>query len=166
MECRIVSNKLSACLDGELREPEARAVREHLVSCGRCAEEFRSLAKLWALIPEVPRIEPRADLWPSIEQRLQAGGTAEVSLRGLLCWRPFAVLATLVLVVGLYLGSAAGRLLIVTNRGSFIGSNLEPAAQIFENTRCFGDVPPGSLAEGVLEVTTASSGSVREVPII
>lgn len=158
MECHIVRKKFSSYLDGELQHAEASAVRDHLADCGPCAEEYRSLSSTWALIGEIPQVEPRTDLWPQVEKRLRAQSAPKTSLWNLLHSRPFAALASLMLLIGLYLGHSVGKLALgQIGEVPTAGESLQEP-QDTGGVPYFGDIPPGSLAEGFLETTLASNG--------
>ena len=58
MECREIKNYLSAYLDKQLSASESHIVRTHLLSCQLCQKEARDMEKVWALIGDLPHIEP------------------------------------------------------------------------------------------------------------
>ncbi len=87
MNCRNAQAKLSALLDGELPGREALMVREHLLRCGRCSEEWRALRALKLALSGLPDVEPPAGL----EERLIAAVRRQSSpARSVRLWLPAA----------------------------------------------------------------------------
>src|SRR5260370_19665634 len=66
MKCHTVRSKLAGYLDdaimGAAQAAERARVREHLEGCGFCREELQRYRKLSALLSQVPRNLPPADL--------------------------------------------------------------------------------------------------------
>jgi anti-sigma factor RsiW len=61
---------ISAYLDGELSEQEARALREHISSCPACREEHAGLRATKSLLARAPRRAMPPELVAQIEARL------------------------------------------------------------------------------------------------
>jgi len=160
MECAVVRKKLSAYVDGELPTPQSDAVRLHLGACGKCAQEYQELSFLWHLVEEIPRVAPRTSLWPSIEERISANGT---SFRAFLMWRPYGALASLFLAVGLCAGVELGTFVLRKGSPAASPATVAGGSPNFDTVRYFGDVTPGSLGDGILEVTPVSAaGDTKE----
>jgi anti-sigma factor RsiW len=155
MECAIVRKKLSAYVDGELPAPQMDAVRAHLAACGNCAQECQELSFAWHFVEEIPRVAPRTSLWPSIEERISAKGA---SFWGFL-WRPSAALTSLFLVVGLYAGVKLGTFVLTRSSPAASPAVVAGGTPNFDTVRYFGDVPPGTLGDGGLEVTPVSAAA-------
>lgn len=62
MNCRRVSNLLSAYIDGELTGEEQLKIQEHLRQCEECNEEHESLLLTKRLICSLKMKEPREEL--------------------------------------------------------------------------------------------------------
>jgi anti-sigma factor RsiW len=62
VNCRRVSNLLSAYIDGELTGEEQLKIQEHLRQCDECAEEHESLLMTKRLICSLKMKEPREEL--------------------------------------------------------------------------------------------------------
>lgn len=148
MTCQETTQKLSAFLDGELPDVERTLVGRHLDICEACAAESRILAYAWEQVAELPRVGPRAHLWPSIESRL--GHSSDQHRWRWFAWRPVPALAALASLVGLLLGFQVGDLVVNrvvpdTRRGG--ESEADPLHVAY-----FGDVFPGSLPDAVLNI--------------
>src|SRR5690242_4368180 len=63
MICETCNFKLSAYLDGNLREFELRQVGKHLTNCRRCREDLRELQDLKRILRSLPDKEPREGFW-------------------------------------------------------------------------------------------------------
>ena len=60
-DCKKIQNDLTAYLDGELTEKQARLVSGHLKTCPLCRQEIETLRQSLALVLEWKEIEPSAD---------------------------------------------------------------------------------------------------------
>lgn len=72
MKCEDVSRGLIAYLDGRADAAQRSSVEEHLAGCAACrtrAEEFR---KVWAVLDEVPAVEPSFSFDARVRQRIAA----------------------------------------------------------------------------------------------
>jgi anti-sigma factor RsiW len=72
------TDRLSQYLDDELEPDERAQVAEHLARCDACRRTLDELREVVALAASRPTIQPGADLWPGIRERLHAAGPAEV----------------------------------------------------------------------------------------
>jgi len=50
MECREIRKRLSAYLDGELKQGEWERVANHVTSCSNCGRELRALQETCSLL--------------------------------------------------------------------------------------------------------------------
>ncbi|MDH7601990.1 MAG: zf-HC2 domain-containing protein [Armatimonadota bacterium] len=62
MNCRKVTNLVSAYIDGELTGAEMLAIRRHLSECAECAKEYESLRSLKQAMARLRTAVPRKDL--------------------------------------------------------------------------------------------------------
>jgi len=96
MECPEVQELLSAWLDGELPEPLARGVEDHLQVCAACNAELELLQKLQTALLGLSA-PPARDLAPLVLARLSRGRRPAVR------WGASLALAAC-LVLGIFLG--------------------------------------------------------------
>jgi anti-sigma factor RsiW len=72
------SEKLAAYHDGELPEPERRAMERHLLECASCRRELAKLRELSRILCVVPVPEMSAGLPARLEAGLRRAGEREV----------------------------------------------------------------------------------------
>lgn len=76
--CELFRERLDDFVEGALSNAEATALEGHAVACDDCAAELRRLQAILDLVGQLPsRVEPSADLWPSIAARLDVKATVE-----------------------------------------------------------------------------------------
>ena len=66
------TDRLSDYLDDELEPAERSALEQHLATCEGCRDTLAALRQVIARASELPPLVPASDLWPGIEQRVQA----------------------------------------------------------------------------------------------
>ena len=64
------TDRLSDYLDGELDDAERAALELHLQTCAACRTVLDELRDVVLRARALPSLEPAADLWPSIAQRI------------------------------------------------------------------------------------------------
>lgn len=62
MDCRTVTEKMNAWLDGELAPDAATGMREHVHGCPACAARLQELQALYDALGELPGPSPAPDL--------------------------------------------------------------------------------------------------------
>jgi len=62
VNCRKVSQLISAYMDAELQSVEHRQVRDHLLRCDECHEEYDQLLQMKRMLGSLSVKEPRADV--------------------------------------------------------------------------------------------------------
>jgi hypothetical protein len=72
MTCEHIDSLLSAWFEGDLADPERRAVDAHLRECLRCASVVRDLETISRQAAKLPALEPSRDLWEGIAARIEA----------------------------------------------------------------------------------------------
>src|SRR5260221_3219508 len=118
MTCDQIRGHLAEALYGELSPDLRREVDAHLASCAACSQEFETLKATRAMMDRRRREEPgihfRENLWKNISNELGPGIThshatvtpirppAHLTIR-IPGWA-YAIAATLLLAVGIYLG--------------------------------------------------------------
>jgi hypothetical protein len=71
MFTRHVSRQLAAHIAGQLTQPEARQVEQHMVQCARCRVESAQIRRGMAALEHLPRVEAPEAIWFSIHAALQ-----------------------------------------------------------------------------------------------
>jgi putative zinc finger protein len=75
MNCELCQSELEDFLYGELTESRASQVRAHLAGCGACASAHALLEReneLFAQYYEESAVEPSAEMWPAIRERIRS----------------------------------------------------------------------------------------------
>ncbi len=84
---------LSVYLDQMCSDEEKKIVESHLAECAECRQELAGLRKTIILVAGLKEINPPADLWAGIEQRIQKKSFWEI-----FDWRPVPVAAATVVI--------------------------------------------------------------------
>jgi anti-sigma factor RsiW len=75
MNCELCRSELEDLLYGELSESRASEIRAHLAGCGACAsarDELERENELFARYYEKTAIDPSAEMWEAIRERIRA----------------------------------------------------------------------------------------------
>lgn len=102
MNCDMISSKLSAYLDRELPEQEAKAVAAHVAECARCVALLREYSQTEAFLNKSKPIQPstdfRARFWQKAREEASTGTQAfALRLIARLIPVPLAIAALLLL---------------------------------------------------------------------
>jgi predicted anti-sigma-YlaC factor YlaD len=112
MRCRKVRRKLSAFLDGEVREKEKEKIASHLKACSSCGEKARILSSVLTLLEKGREsIKPSPYFWNRLDHRIAQIERKKDAFAKLLerINRAFIpATATAVLVIGLFIGIQLG----------------------------------------------------------
>jgi HEAT repeat protein/putative zinc finger protein len=119
--CEHNERSLSLLVDGDLAEPEAAPLREHLHECAGCRDEKRRLEELKAVAGRLPLDEASEHLWSRIEARLDEAQAGRGARRR---WRVPVLLAA---GLALFLVSREGLRELLRAPGP--GETPTPAAQ-------------------------------------
>jgi anti-sigma factor RsiW len=107
-----VTDKIRACLDGELAPDEAARVRAHCARCRACHRAWTEIENLYRILESDTGAEPLRPVWPGVRERIGE------PRRGLARF-PFAVGASAAAAAGLLLG------LLLGSVGETLGSRAE-----------------------------------------
>lgn len=155
MDCKELSLKLNAYLDGELSGQMAARVREHLQACPRCAEEMDELRLVKRTLDAVPGAALAPDFATRIRKQAEERQKARTRLIpiGLRLVRlPAAIAATLLIVAGLLLGGLMGSSVsaIETARQS---SGAQAYEELDLQIDSLSAIPSASLTAAYMELT-------------
>ena len=73
MSCKRIEGKLIAFMDGRASDSDRRVVESHLKNCAACQARVEGFSGVWAMLNEVPVVEPSQ----AFETRLRARMAAE-----------------------------------------------------------------------------------------
>ena len=77
MNCRKVNHLLSAYMDGELPGVEHRQIREHLMHCVECCQEYEALLRMKRLLAQMGLREPQNSLATRIVRHIHLFETTQ-----------------------------------------------------------------------------------------
>ena len=155
MKCRSVQKKLSAYQDRELEPKEQERVRNHLLSCRACREQYAELERVWKMVGQLEEIHP--DQW---FYRQLVRKTREPREQGQLPAVQWAfqifrapAIASIILIVGLAAGAYFGNLMARYDFLPFQPAQTTSSQEaLFDSLKVFDPAPPGTLAHGYLQL--------------
>ena len=164
MKCRSVKNKLSAYQDRELDPTEQEQVKNHLLSCRDCREQYAELERVWQTLGELEQIQPNPWFYQQVIRKIR-----ELRERGLLprlqwifqMFRTPAI-ASILLAIGILAGTYLGNILA---RSDFFPFQPERSTYsqeaLFDSLKVFDPAPPGTLAHGYLQMVSYKENKSR-----
>ena len=154
--CQSIGKKLSAYQDGEVGTAEKKAIEAHLRTCEACTKQHEVLLQTYQTLRSLPEIEPTPELSRQIVYRATSGqeGFWVRALGQAMRLLPAPAAMAAVAVAGLLLGAMLGHYLI---QGQFRPAGTFSAvhsgqALTLASVRAFDATPPGSFAEGYLQL--------------
>jgi anti-sigma factor RsiW len=155
MKCHNVQKKLSAYQDRELEPREQEQVRNHLLSCRACREQYAEIERAWNMVGQFEEIHP--DQWfyrqlvRKIREPREQGPFPAVQWAFQIFRAP--AVASIILIIGLAAGTYFGNLMA---RYDFFPFQPErPTASqeaLLGSLKAFDPAPPGTLAHGYLQM--------------
>ncbi|HKK81866.1 MAG TPA: zf-HC2 domain-containing protein [Prolixibacteraceae bacterium] len=109
MDCKKAEHKIGAYISGTLDKAVCSEVEEHINHCPDCMKLYKFMTETMAVIDFDKDIKPGPFLYTRIKARQTGHQTTTIN------WRTATVFATLVLVVGMIIGTALGRATIPVN---------------------------------------------------
>ena len=148
MKCRNVQKKLSAYQDRELEPREQGQVRNHLLSCRACREQYGEFERVWETLEGLEEIRPDPWFYRQVVRKIRE--PREQRLFPSLLWVPRLLQAPaivfILLVVGILTGTYLGNILAQSN--IFLLHYEQTSETVLNSMRVFDPAPPGTLAEG------------------
>ena len=164
MKCRIVQKKLSAYQDRELEPWEQEQVKSHLLSCRDCREQYEKLERVWQTLGGFEEIRPDPWFYRQLLRKIE-----EPRQQGLLptvvrFFRPLRTpaIASILLTIGILAGTYLGNILV---RFGFLRFQPERPTYsqeaLFDSLKVFDPAPPGTLAQGYLQMVSYKEDESR-----
>jgi len=153
MRCRNVQKKLSAYQDSELKPREHEEVSNHLLICHSCRKQYEKLEGVWQTIGELREIRPDPWFYPQLVKKIKEpreGGSIP-RLQWAFRLLPAPAIASILLVVGLLVGTYFGNILARCDFFPFQTSHSSEETTL-TSLQVFDPVPPGTLAHGYLQI--------------
>jgi predicted anti-sigma-YlaC factor YlaD len=155
MKCHSVQKKLSAYQDNELETHEREQVKNHMLSCQSCREEYEKLNLVWQTLGKLEGIHPDPWLYRQLVRKIKEPHEQAFLpiLQHVSRLFPAAVTVSVILAIGITVGSYLGGVLA---RFDLFPFQTNPASYsqeaLFTSMRFFDPAPPGSFADGYLRV--------------
>jgi predicted anti-sigma-YlaC factor YlaD len=164
MKCRSVQKKLSAYQDRELEPKEQEEVRNHLLSCRACREQFAELDRVWNIVGQFEEIHPDPWFYSQLVRKIKE--PREQGLLQGLQWvfqmlRTPAI-ASILLAIGILAGTYLGNTLV---RCDFLPFQPERPTYsqeaLLDSLKVFDPAPPGTLAHEYLQMVSYKENESR-----
>ena len=161
MKCRNVQKKLSAYQDTELETHEREQIKEHLLNCRTCREQYAELERVWQTLGEFEEIRPNPWSYQQIVRKIKE--PCEQRLFPSLQWvprlLPARIIVFILLVVGILTGTYLGKILAQSN--IFLLHYEQASETVFNSMRVFDPASPGTLAEGYFRMVSYKEDNSR-----
>jgi anti-sigma factor RsiW len=109
MDCKKTEHKIGAYINGTLDKSTRKQVEEHVNQCPDCMKLYNFMKESMGVLDVEKNIAPKPFLYTRIQARQAAYRPTPAN------WRTATVFATLVLVIGIVIGTAIGRATIPDN---------------------------------------------------
>ncbi len=152
MRHRKIQKKLLRYLDGDLPQDEEALVREHLLSCEKCASMSRGLKNLWGAGQPVPRVSAPPYLWTRLSARLEKEERKGAGAQRTNTLSPYirAALSVAVIVATIFVGIQIGAGFLPPSEGEVFGENRGSGIEQELGMDYFSVMPPGSMDISIL----------------
>ena len=158
MKCRNVQKKLSAYQDTELETHEREQVKEHLLNCRTCREQHAEFSLVWQTLGELEEIHPDPWFYRQIVRKIKEPRKQRLfpSLQWVPRLLPAPVIASILLVIGILVGTYLGNVLVRRDffSSKHIATGYSQEGAFFDSLKIFDPVPPGTLAHGYLQMVS------------
>ena len=164
MKCHNIQKKLSAYQDRELEPREQEQVRNHLLSCRVCREQFAELERAWKTLGGVEEIHPDPWFYRQVVGKIKKPRERGLlpGVQGVFQMLRTPAIASILLAIGILAGTYLGNTLV---RCDFLPFPPERPAYsqeaLFDSLKVFDPAPPGTLAHGYLQMASYKESDSR-----
>ena len=150
MKCRNIQKKLSAYQDRELEPREQEQVRNHLLSCRACREQYAELERVWQTLGGLEEIHPAPWFYQQIVRKIKEPREQGLlpSLQHVFRLSRAPVAVSIILIIGLLAGTYLGSIVARCDLFPFQSNPVSDSRGVLTSMRVFDPAPPGTLAEG------------------
>ena len=161
MKCRSVQKRLSAYQDRELEPTEQEQVRNHLLSCRACREQYAELERIWKIAGQLEEIHPDPWFYRQVIRKIKEPHEQRLfpSLKWVPRLLPAPVIVFMLLVVGILTGTYLGNILARSN--IFLLHYEQTSETVLNSMRVFDPAPPGTFAEGYYRIASYKESDSR-----
>ncbi|MGZ3494854.1 MAG: anti-sigma factor family protein [Thermodesulfobacteriota bacterium] len=163
MKCSKVQKKLSAYQDNQLKPLEQEEVRNHLLSCRACREQFAELERVWQTLGELKEIQPNPWFYRQIVRKIKEPREQGLlpTLRHVFRLSRAPVAVSIILIIGLLAGTYLGSILARCDLFPFQSNPVSDSRGVLTSMRFFDPAPPGTLAEGYYRMASYKESESR-----
>ena len=164
MKCIKIQKKLSAYQDGELEPKVREQVKNHLLSCQACREQFAELERIWQTLEELQEIRPDPWFYPQLVRKVK-----EPRDRGLLPGLQWVfqmlrapAIASILMAIGILAGTYLRNIMVRRDVLSLQPERPTYSQEaLFDSLKVFDPAPPGTLAHGYLQMVSYKENESR-----
>ncbi|MGZ3524200.1 MAG: anti-sigma factor family protein [Thermodesulfobacteriota bacterium] len=163
MKCSKVQKKLSAYQDNQLKPLEQEEVRNHLLSCRACREQFAELERVWQTLGELKEIQPNPWFYRQIVRKIKEPREQGLlpTLQHVFRLSRAPVAVSIILIIGLLAGTYLGSILARCDLFPFQSNPVSDSRGVLTSMRFFDPAPPGTLAEGYYRMASYKESESR-----
>ncbi len=163
MKCLNIQKKLSAYQDGELKPLEQEEVRNHLLSCRACREQYAELERVWKIAGQLQGIHPDQWFYRQIVRKIKEPREQGLlpSLQRVFRLSRVPVAVSIILVIGLLAGTYLGSILARCDLFPFQTNPAGDSSGVLTSMKVFDPAPPGTLAHGYLQIASYQESDSR-----
>ena len=150
MKCHNIQKKFSAYQDRELDPREQEQVRDHLLSCRACREQFAELERVWQTLEGLEQVHPDPWFYRQIVRKIKEPREQGLlpTLQQVFRLSRVPVAVSIILIIGILAGTYLGSILARCDLFPFQSNPVSDSRGVLTSMRVFDPAPPGTLAEG------------------
>jgi anti-sigma factor RsiW len=150
MKCHNIQKKFSAYQDKELKPQEQEEVRNHLLSCRACREQYAEFERVWQTLGGLDEIQPNPWFYQQIVRKIKEPREQGLlpSLQHVFRLSRAPVAVSIILIIGLLAGTYLGSIVARCDLFPFQSNPVSDSRGVLTSMRVFDPAPPGTLAEG------------------
>jgi anti-sigma factor RsiW len=163
MKCRNAQKKLSAYQDRELEPREEEQVRNHLLSCPACREQYAEFERAWQTLGGLEEIQPDPWFYRQLVRKIKEPHEQALlpTLQHVFRFFRTPAAVSIILIIGLLAGSYLGSILARCDLFPFQSSPASDSRGVLTSMRVFDPAPPGTLAEGYYRMASYKESDSR-----
>jgi anti-sigma factor RsiW len=125
MSCKRIEGKLVAFMDGRASDSDRRVVESHLKNCAACQARVEGFSGVWAMLNEVPVVEPSQAFEARLRARMAAEPQRQNFWAGLSAMLPSPRLALAVALLAVFSMWQSSRPVTVNETAAPVSSDAE-----------------------------------------
>ncbi len=164
--CKNIRKKLSAFQDGEVNQTQKESIEIHLQNCRECKRKVTAMMHTYQYIDKLPQIEPDPMFTHNVMERINNTSLLDRFLNNFLRPLPVPAAMAAMVIIGLLSGTLLGNLVTqnplnpqeLSSPANYHNREIILTSLSLDS---FNAVPPGSIADGFLRVTSRSNTAAK-----